>query len=134
MAPAFLLSISESEAQAPTDPSPAFEVASVKPEKLPPDRDTWGTGGALHISGNRITTSGTLTGLAAYNLKDYQISGAPSWSNKSGGIQYFDIAAKTEGEGTSTLDQVQPMLQARLAERFQLKVHHETRICPCTIW
>lgn len=113
-------------------PSPAFEVASVKPERLPKGTYGWGTGGAIRIGGNRVTTSGTLAGLvmAAYDLKEYQISGAPNWSDESGGRQYFDISAKVEGEGAAPVDQVRRMLQTLLAERFQLNVHRETRDLP----
>src|ERR1700735_4355227 len=58
---------------------PAFEVASVKRHEVPPGIMGLQIGGpsTLHISGNRLTTSGSLTMLvmAAYNLRLPQVSG-----------------------------------------------------------
>jgi uncharacterized protein (TIGR03435 family) len=70
----------------------------------------------------------TLTDLLidAYDVKDYQISGAPDWAAR-GGAEYYDIAAKAEGEETPPTDQIRRMLQALLADRFQLKLHRETK-------
>jgi uncharacterized protein (TIGR03435 family) len=56
----------------------------------------------------------------AYNVKAYQIQG-PDWMSS----ERFDVVAKLP-EGAST-EQVPQMLQALLAERFQLKVHHESK-------
>ena len=63
--------------------------------------------------------------MAAYNLRDSQVTGAPGWTDNLGRQQLFDIAARTPGESTPTLDQVRPMLQVLLADRFQLKFHRE---------
>ncbi len=60
----------------------------------------------------------------AYNLKPYQMVG-PSlgpWEDA-----YFDVAAKAEGDTPLKEADFRPMLQALLAERFHLKVHHEQR-------
>src|SRR5579871_3533691 len=56
----------------------------------------------------------------AYRLKDYQIS-TPDWMAST----RFDIIAKLP-EG-ATKDQVPEMLQALLAERFHMVVHHESK-------
>jgi uncharacterized protein (TIGR03435 family) len=113
-------------------PAPAFEVASVKTNELPPGTFRFATQSsvpAIKISGNRVTTQGSLLGLAAaaYNLRAFQIFGAPRWTDKRGGDQVFDIAAKTEGDGTPSLGQVRQMLRTLLADRFQLKLHRETK-------
>jgi uncharacterized protein (TIGR03435 family) len=109
---------------------PAFEVASVKPHNLP--AGTFGFGsGAVKISGNRVTsTQAGVQGLLmyAYGVKDYQIIGvarrdAP-WSD------FFDIEATTPGEDAAAEDQVRQMIQGLLAQRFQLKLHRETRVLP----
>jgi uncharacterized protein (TIGR03435 family) len=105
--------------------SPLFEVASVKPaEALTPAMIT---SGKLHVGmsvdGARVDIGFmSLADLIplAFNLKPYQISG-PDWMNQ----QRFDILAKLP-EG-ATKEQVPEMLQALLAERFQLKVHRESR-------
>src|ERR1017187_5176313 len=57
----------------------------------------------------------------AYGLSDYQISG-PDWLSGA----RFDIVAKLP-EG-ATKDQVPEMLQALLAERFKIAVHHESKV------
>lgn len=117
-------------------PNPlAFEVASVKLNPLPLGAFGFGPGGGggagVHISGNRVTlVRNTLVRLVmtAYNMKDFQISGVPEWAR--GRDQFYDITAKVEGEGVPTLEQVRPMLQTLLADRFRLKLHHETRELP----
>lgn len=57
----------------------------------------------------------------AYNLKDFEIAG-PDWIK---GDERYDIFAKAPGPATD--DQMKPMLQTLLLERFQMKVHRETR-------
>jgi uncharacterized protein (TIGR03435 family) len=56
----------------------------------------------------------------AYQVKAYQIQG-PDWMSS----ERFDVVANLP-EGASK-EQVPQMLQALLAERFQLKAHHETK-------
>ncbi len=116
-------------------PAPAeFEVASIKQleESLAPgsaDLAFVGTSGKpFKIAGNRVTINGTLRTLmaAAYNVKDYQVSGAPDWASS---LRYT-ITAEAPGGSTPTQDEVRPMLQALLLDRFQLKLHHETKVIP----
>jgi uncharacterized protein (TIGR03435 family) len=59
----------------------------------------------------------------AYNIKPYQISG-PSWIDS----ERYDVTA-TVPEGT-TKEQSSVMLQNLLAERFGIKLHHETKDLP----
>lgn len=116
--------------QPPT--SPAFEVASIKLVRLPanvfiapPE-----TNGFL-ISGSRIDfLPVTVTGLivAAYNVREYQVSGGPAWSLEQGGDKYL-ISAKASVDGPSSA-QVRLMLQALLFERFNLKLRRETKDLP----
>jgi uncharacterized protein (TIGR03435 family) len=66
----------------------------------------------------RNVTVTTLMGIA-YGAADYQLSRGPGWTTSAG----YDIDAKPEqpvGEETGKL-----MLQNMLADRFQLRVHHE---------
>lgn len=111
---------------------PAFEVASIKLHEFPPGITGIQIGGpsALRISGNRVTTFGSLPMfvMAAYNLRLHQVSGAPEWNDREGNPLVFDIQAKAEGG--LTLDQARQMMQTLLADRFQLKVHQETREVP----
>ncbi len=111
-----------------------FEVASVKQldRSLPPgqpDVSFVGTSGKrINIAGTRVTIRGTLRVLiaAAYDLKDYQISGTPEWA----GSLLFDVDARTPGDAALTQEQVRPMLQSLLADRFQLKLHRESKEFP----
>ena len=98
--------------------SPTFEVASIKPAAPTNDR-----GGRITSSGDRVAYTNTtlLNVLARASLvKGYQIDG-PSWIR----TERYDIIAKAP-ENTPK-DQIPPMLLALLTERFQLKVHRESR-------
>ena len=106
-------------------PPPAFEVASIRPHD-----------GPLHTifgfssSGTRVTLEGyPPIGLVmeAYKLKNYQVSFPSSVPQAD---VYYDIVAKAEGGGAPTRDEFRPMLQKLLAERFNLKVHHEMKEMP----
>jgi uncharacterized protein (TIGR03435 family) len=108
-----------------------FEVASIQPTS-PSEIDAIKRSGrgsmfpeqGISISGNRVSVKGlTVATLirAAYNLRAGQLSGEPGWS----ATEPFDIAASAEG--ALTFPQVRQMLQALLADRFQLKFHRETK-------
>ena len=74
----------------------------------------------------------------AYNLNigtDQQISGGPSWV----GTTKFDIVAKMDDETVAALpkmpndqkrERMQLLVRELLADRFKLKVHHETKELP----
>jgi uncharacterized protein (TIGR03435 family) len=99
---------------------PAFEVVSVKPhppELIQPSM-------MVAEPGGRFTARNIPLRLlirTAYQIQDDQIVDAPGWVSSD----RFDIAAKAE-DGASPAD-LGPMLQALLADRFKLSVHHETR-------
>jgi uncharacterized protein (TIGR03435 family) len=57
----------------------------------------------------------------AYGVQDVQITGGPSWINS----KRYNIQAKAEG--ISNPDQMLPMLQTLLADRFKLVIHSETK-------
>jgi uncharacterized protein (TIGR03435 family) len=104
--------------------SPAFEVASIKPHPEPITVSNSSTSGTL-----ATWTAVTLIDLisSAYDLNHYQqISGGPNWATSA----HFDIAARGSGDAPLTKEQVGSMLQALLADRFQLKVHRETKEVP----
>jgi uncharacterized protein (TIGR03435 family) len=61
---------------------------------------------------------------AAYNIKDFQISGGPGWVSSD----LFDINAKPESPAKP--DQLMPMLQSLLAERFRLIIRRDTKEMP----
>jgi bla regulator protein blaR1 len=121
-------------AQSVTPAGTEFEVASVKQfdrslEPGTPDTSFVGKAGKpIQIKGNRVSMRGTLRALiaAAYDVKDYQIKDTPDWAS----TLIFDVVAKTPGEAVPTQEQVRPMFQSLLADRFQLKLRHETKEVP----
>ena len=123
-----LLATRAAFAQAPA--APAFEVASVKPAAPIALTPAALASGKLRIGmtvvGSRVDIGYiSLADLirTAYDVKPHQISG-PDWMAAA----RFDITAKLPDGATK--DQVNVMLQALLAERFKLTVHHETKDRP----
>lgn len=57
----------------------------------------------------------------AYGVRDFQVLGEPAWVNDD----RYDIDAKADG--VTIYEQMQPMLQSLLADRFQLTIRRETR-------
>ena len=100
-----------------------FEVASVKPQ-APGD-----TRVSIQPSPGGFIANGVPLKLLieiAYRVKDYQISGGPDWIESD----HYDVSAKAPAGFIPTGQQMQPMLQALLADRFRLKLHRETRELP----
>ncbi len=105
---------------------PTFEVASIK-------RDPFnGQGGiGIRVTGNRLLVEHP--GLAdvvafAYGIEDFQLSGGPAWAHaRPMDADAFQVIAKAEGDSVPTKEQFQEMLQALLADRFQLKIHREAK-------
>lgn len=84
------------------------------------------TGAGLHIDGAMVRYSALSLKLylgMAYRLKNYQIS-APDWMAS----ERWDITAKLP-EGSNP-KQIPEMLQALLRDRFQMKMHRETKEFP----
>ncbi|HEY9462939.1 MAG TPA: TIGR03435 family protein [Vicinamibacterales bacterium] len=71
----------------------------------------------------RATTLGTLIE-AAYGVRDFQVLGAPSWVNS----ERYDLDARAPG--AMTFDEMRPLLQNLLADRFKLALRRETRQMP----
>jgi uncharacterized protein (TIGR03435 family) len=99
----------------------SFEVASIK---FHPGPINFSADPAVH--GSRVTgTASTLLDLitTAYGVKYDQVSGGPNWA----GSDHYDLDAKAEGGIAPTKEQLRQMLQSLLADRFQLKIHRETK-------
>jgi uncharacterized protein (TIGR03435 family) len=96
-----------------------FDVASIRAN---PDRSdptfVVNPGGLIY---SRVSLSDCIE--AAYGVKPYQISG-PEWLRR----ENFDITAKADG--THSKDEIMQMLQALLADRFKLALHHELKEQP----
>src|ERR1035438_466659 len=101
---------------------PVFDVASVKINHFGE------SGGHRDTSRPGVVefTNSTLEACIrwAYDVRDFQIIGAPSWLN---GDRY-DIHAKAPP--TTSEQQLRVMLQSLLAERFKLQIHRETKELP----
>ena len=99
---------------------PEFEVAAIKPSA-----QAQSTPG-LHIDGSMVRYTGLSLKLylgMAHRVKNYQIS-APDWMAS----ERWDITAKLP-EGSDT-KQIPEMLQTLLRDRFQMKMHRETKDLP----
>ncbi len=108
-----LLAAAFAFAQSPRE----FEVASVRPNTANDRIVTIDVG-----PGGRFTCRGyTLVLLMqrAYGVMDWNVSGGPGWIR----TDRYDIAAKAEIAGNLTEEQLRPMLQRLLAERFKLRLH-----------
>jgi uncharacterized protein (TIGR03435 family) len=99
----------------------SFEVASIRPNVV---------GGADSIRTkdgdgrfSAINQSATMLLMNAFDVRRFQLVGGPRWLDSD----RFDIVAKTGDSGPITLEQIGPLLQSLLADRFQLRVHRETR-------
>lgn len=111
-----------------TERKPAFETASIKMT------NPTGGGGHSHEHDGPglLRASMTLKSyiMAAYNVKPYQIVGGPAWIDAT----TYDIVAKLEraddNRAAAGEPQIHAALQGLLAERFQLKFHHETKEMP----
>lgn len=101
--------------------SPSFEVASIR-------RDLSGSQNTqIQISdgGRLVITNGSLKTLIrnAYGVLSFQLANEPGWLD----TEMYDIEAKTGTPEKISDDDLKPLLQSLLADRFHLKVHWETR-------
>ena len=103
-------------AQSPT----TFEVASIRRSQS----------GSLNTQidnsdGKFTVTNGSLKTLIrnAYDLQSFQFAGGPSWLD----TEMYNIVATTGTGDKIPPDQLKVLLKNLLADRFQLKVHWETR-------
>jgi uncharacterized protein (TIGR03435 family) len=130
---AMLLLIPAAWPQSPTA-RPVFEAASIKmtaPTGGGGNSYSRGTPGLLRAS---MTLKSYI--MMAYNLRRFQVTGGPKWMDDS----TYDIVAKLDHAfmpedatrkllSESTILALQPLL----ADRFQLKFHHETKEMPAFV-
>jgi uncharacterized protein (TIGR03435 family) len=100
----------------------SFEVVSVKPSG--PDYQgmfvNGQPGGGIRIRGATVKNLIAL----AYNVREFQISGAPAWT----GTEHFDIEAHPpHATGTPNPRETRESMQALLADRFHLTTHREDK-------
>lgn len=118
----------ETQAEDAAAKLPAFEVASIKPDKS-------GTPMIMfRLTPDGINVANTPLKMLiqqAYGIEENQVIGFPNGLNS----ERYDIEAKVDSSDVAKLHELDPhqrmrMLQPVLAERFQLKVHRETRDLP----
>jgi uncharacterized protein (TIGR03435 family) len=119
-------------AQSVTPSSPSFEVASIKPNHSNESghRDSISRGKYI---GRNVTVKSLIE--RAYGVSDYQLFNAPPWISSD----TFDIDAKVEDSLADTMQKLSPaertnqiklIFQSLLADRFGLKITHETKDLP----
>ena len=113
-------------AQEPATPSavpgPAFEVASIKPNK-----SSSGSMSVGYPAGNRfVMVNGPVSSLvrSAYPSDTSELVGAPGWVE----TERYDVTALAGREATT--DELREMLRTLLASRLKLVVHYETQERP----
>jgi len=121
-----LLNAPASRAQTPaetpaTTSLPQFEVASIKPSAPgQPGMFIRPANGGLNLSNIPLKEIMTI----AWRVQPFQITGGPPWIESV----HYDISAKPEQKPEP--GQLLLMLQSLLEDRFQLKIHHETKELP----
>ncbi|HEX3939939.1 MAG TPA: TIGR03435 family protein, partial [Acidobacteriaceae bacterium] len=109
--------------------SPSFEVASVRMvENHSADLLARGIEPSLNsFPANRVFYHDMPLRIliaAAYGVDSKNVVGIPELVDE----QLYDIDAKVEGDRQLTYEQVKPLLQNLVAERFHLAAHHETKL------
>lgn len=117
-------------------PQPAFEVATIKP--LDVTNGVMDAGVRVYPGGRLVIHALPLKSLiaAAYDAGYWQLSGGEKWVESD----LYDVEAKpSPRSGAYTLrhtrfgigdERLRLMLQTLLTERFQLKIHRETKTGP----
>jgi bla regulator protein BlaR1 len=118
-----------------------FDVVSIKPSDPFSERQRIGIspGGSFEASGVRLSDLIQ----QAYNIRPFQLLGASGWmetdryeihtKDEKPGPSEAEIAKMSEEQRNAVRDQFLAKLQALLAERFQLKIHRETKEMPIYI-
>jgi len=98
---------------------PQFEVASIKPSF---------SGRIMNVRPlpGRLTADATLRILMqyAYGVQPFEVVGGPSWLAS----ERYQVDAK--GDANASRDRMFRMLQSLLEDRFQLKIHRDTKELP----
>ncbi len=128
---------SQGPATAPVNPpakEPAFDVVSIRPHKDNGNYSHWWTATADGYQAYNVPVFELI--FAAYGLKcPGQLIGLPQWGHEDS----YDIDARIDDPQAAALQRMSnveqlayaaPRLRSVLADRFQLKVHPETKVLP----
>jgi len=138
LAPA--IATAQDSAPSPQLAAPAYEVATIKPSD--PERTEgnigFDAGGSFQARGISLRELIQLAYDLGYFAVDQRIVGGPRWI----GTTKFDLNAKCDDQAASSFAKVpikkqlpaeQAMIRRLLADRFNLRLHHETRQLPVLI-
>jgi uncharacterized protein (TIGR03435 family) len=100
---------------------PVFEAASIKLDRTLEGAD-------MDTSPGLVRAQMTLRRYVAYayDVRPYQVTGGPAWSDSD----HFAIVAKLANASHDDETLLRNAMQQLLAERFQLKLHHELKEMP----
>ncbi len=104
-------------------PKPTFDVISIKPSGSL-NRITIQPAGPGRFLAEGIRVKMLIA--QAYRVDQSRILGGPSWIES----EPYDVEAKAENRANTPQPQMQLMMQSMLEDRFQLKIHRETREMP----
>lgn len=101
--------------------SPSFEVVTIKPSNPDDQRKgiIVGPDGLLKAFNNSLADLISFT----YGVQQKQLVGASGWM----ATEKYDVVGKPDGQGAPSDKQWKEMLQKMLADRFQLKFHHDRK-------
>lgn len=109
-------------AQTPTTAASQFEVASIR--QVPSGRGytSISPSGSTRFTARNVSMKLLIE--MAFGVEDYQISGKDlDWLDS----ELYDVEAKPEGDVSLSYEQMKPLLQNLLAQRFKLMIHHEQK-------
>ncbi|HEX4037027.1 MAG TPA: TIGR03435 family protein [Acidobacteriaceae bacterium] len=101
----------------------SFEVATIR--RTPPndpDESLWSPPGIGRFEATHVTLGFLLH--MAFDVDENEIAGKPKWFDST----HYDLAAKPEEGIRLTREQLRPLLQNLLQQRFHLASHFETRM------
>src|SRR5688572_22270652 len=108
-------------------PDPAFEVVSVKANTNDGARESLAVqpDGSVHFTAFPVRTLITMAYRSEGIQRFDQLVGAPSWI----AVERFDVTGKvsTDGKAPAGPGLLPVRLQSLLRDRFQLRIHAETR-------
>jgi|ERR1017187_5221533 uncharacterized protein (TIGR03435 family) len=122
-------------AQGAAATAPVYAVISIRPHRITSNGSSWGSPTADGYEAINYPVRRLIE--QAYEIRSPgQLVGLPDWA---GWEETFDIEAKLDDDAVAKYQKLSdrerielaaPMLRSMLANRFNLKVHHETRELP----
>jgi len=104
-------------------PQSTLEVATVRPTpKSEIGSSIWSPPGIGQFSAHCVTVPFLIH--MAYGIDEDQITGKVKWMDS----EFFDVVAKPEGDISLSREQLKPVLQELLKDRFHLVVHSEPKL------